>query len=882
MAGKAQKKRQISVAVSKAQPVSQAWQEMRVLAKQTRSEVTGIIGDAAAKIAAHPETSSLTQKKAFSAMAQKYLELAQKLKAKHEKAADDRINATADATANSIQSDPSPPPKKPAYAPWNGKKPYKTKLTAREKTTALNGHNIARYCAVLTQNMNASQKKSLRKAVLDATAYAQAANMTNRELQQLIAKKWSEYAGTTEDKFTDRSGRMWRDDVYIQMLVRTNLAALTRAQQVKTLVENGRDLARISAESSDSCDACSTWGGKIVSLTGATKGYPKLSDAKAAGVFHPNCTHRLEVVTQAEIDVEKANIQQPQTKPAAQPQTKPATKTAKPATQAQTAKQKVQTQTVAPDPAEGLPETLEKDTLENAIKNGKALGGSTGAKLVEINGAKFVCKTADASETQKAEHIRSEVATDNAKRALGLAVPECKTYTVAGKTVKLSEYIDGAQTLGDWWKTASNAEKQKMSATLSAEADVDAILADWDGIGLAADNILVKNGVPWHVDNGGAMGFRAQGAKKIEWQNGGFPDELFTIPGSSNNKQYIGNTRPLELIRQTGKRDWTKAINTLGGSDRDIVEKRVKEAKELAERANRFTRDGYTDDETERVAFHCLGLAKDGFRDECPKKVIPGVLPDGSDGDYGNCRTDAKQTKRAGKYTSLPMHVKAYIDANGGYYDGLIDQFKKQGIESWKMLPCLTKIVEMEARGIDPDPAHDPGLGSHGWTPAQEGSYKAAWDIWCNYSAPQRQISRETQAAYKAAFQLFLENTDFEGNDRQNREVILFRTESDIDDIKGLIPGGKYTPKQVGTAESYSIKQSAVVKGHNGTIMRVPYSRILAGYFWEPGAGMKDLFLKEEENEFNADTTGIERVFVGYVNGKVPVAQHYKIVGYRP
>lgn len=868
MAGKAQKKRQISVAVSKTQPVSQSWQEMRVLAKQTRKEVSGIISDAAAKIAAHPETSSLTQKKAFSAMAQKYLELAQKLKAKHEKAADDRINATADATANSIQSDPSPPPKKPVYAPWNGKKPYKTKLTPREKTTALNGHNIARYCAVLTQNMNASQKKSLRKAVLDATAYAQAANMTNRELQQQIAKRWSEYAGTTEDKFTDRSGRTWRDDVYIQMLVRTNLAALTRAQQVKTLVENGRDLARISAESSDSCDACSTWGGKIVSLTGATKGYPKLSDAKAAGVFHPNCTHRLEVVTQAEIDVDKANIQQPQTKPAAQP--------AKPAIQTQPAKQTVQTQTVAPvpGPSEGLPETLENETLEKAIKNGKDLGGSTGAKLVEINGAKFVCKTADASEAQKAEHIRSEVAADNAKRALGLAVPECKTYTVSGKTVKLSEYIDGAKTLGTWWQSASETDRKKMSATLSAEADVDAILADWDGIGLDADNILVKNGVPWHVDNGGAMGFRAQGEQKKEWHNGGFPDELFTISGSSNNKTYIGEARPIDLIRQAGKRDWSKAIQTLNGQDRDIVEKRVNEAKELAERADRFQAAGYTDDANERIAYHCLGLSKDGFREECPKKVRPGFDDHGADGDYDNCRTDANNTKRAGKYTSLPMHVKAYIDAHGGDYNALMEQYDSQSLGSWRIKACRTKIIAMESRGLDPDPNHDPGSSSHGFEPGQESNYAAAWNDWDGLSESEQQKLRETQLAYKAAFQLFLERTEFDGNDRQNKEVILFRTERDGVVPKTVQNGDTYTPNQVGPAESYSLIRTFVLHGANGTIMRVPYPRIQAGYLWERKPN-EALFLGDKENEFNADTGGIPRTYVGRVSDGKEVAKYY-------
>lgn len=39
------------------------------------------------------------------------------------------------------------------------------------------------------------------------------------------------------------------------------------------------------------------WGGRIVPLTGETNGYPTLAEAKAADAFHPNCTHRLEVVT---------------------------------------------------------------------------------------------------------------------------------------------------------------------------------------------------------------------------------------------------------------------------------------------------------------------------------------------------------------------------------------------------------------------------------------------------------------------------------------------------------------------------------------------------------------------------------------------------------
>ena len=678
-------------------------------------------------------------------------------------------------------------------------------------------------------------------------------------------------AGTPGDKFTDRGGRTWRDDVYLQMLVRTNLAALTRAQQVKTLTENGRDLARISDESADSCDVCSEWGGRIVSLTGATKGYPTLAEAKAAGVFHPNCTHRLEVVTQAELDAESGKDgggeKAPKAPKSPGSENDPQQKAAKAA--AKKAKKAEPEQPKSIEPEEVLPRELNAADLDEAIQKGKGLGGSTGAKLIELGGRKYVCKTAPASETNKAAHIRSEVEADNAKRALGLAVPECRLYDVGGRTVKLSVFIDGTKSLSDWWNAASEPDRKAMAKRLAADADVDAILADWDGLGLAGDNVLIdKSGVPWHIDNGGSMGFRAQGGTKDSWKTG-YPDELFTIASSSNNRRYIGDSRPLQMIRQAAARDWSKVLPFLAVQNRAIVESRVKETVELANRAAKFADQGYTDDEQERIAYHCLELVKEGFRTECQQTIKPGI-------DYGNCRTDRNKTNRAGQYTSLPMHLKDYMTRKNLDYDAVIAQFKSQSRDSWETLSCRTKIIEMESRGLNADPYKGgAGIASHGWKDSQIRHYKAAWDAWQKLTDDERERYRKSQSAYKAAFQLFLENADFEGNNRKEGYVILFRTEDKKAIPNGGKPGDTYTPTNMGAAESFSVRRTVVVMAAHGTIMRVPYSRILAGYFWEPHQGHGNLFMGDSENEFNADTTGLTRVYVGPVSDNSKVSDYY-------
>ncbi len=60
------------------------------------------------------------------------------------------------------------------------------------------------------------------------------------------------------------------------------------------LVQNGDDLIQVSVLDSQ-CPYCSAWEGKILSLTGETRGYPTVLEAVMDGLFHEGCQHVTKV-----------------------------------------------------------------------------------------------------------------------------------------------------------------------------------------------------------------------------------------------------------------------------------------------------------------------------------------------------------------------------------------------------------------------------------------------------------------------------------------------------------------------------------------------------------------------------------------------------------
>lgn len=90
--------------------------------------------------------------------------------------------------------------------------------------------------------------------------------------------------------FKDRAGRSWNMRTYTEMVARTTTMQAHLEGTANRLAEQGHDLIEISSHVG-ACKLCLPWENKVLSLTGKTPGYPTLEEAKAAGLFHPNCCH---------------------------------------------------------------------------------------------------------------------------------------------------------------------------------------------------------------------------------------------------------------------------------------------------------------------------------------------------------------------------------------------------------------------------------------------------------------------------------------------------------------------------------------------------------------------------------------------------------------
>ncbi len=95
------------------------------------------------------------------------------------------------------------------------------------------------------------------------------------------------------------SGKYWKPEVYAEMLGRTSMAATRRVSFRERYLQNGVDVVRVVPNGTVH-DVCLYWEGELLSLTGATKGLATVDQARATGLFHPNCAHRYVVATNVE------------------------------------------------------------------------------------------------------------------------------------------------------------------------------------------------------------------------------------------------------------------------------------------------------------------------------------------------------------------------------------------------------------------------------------------------------------------------------------------------------------------------------------------------------------------------------------------------------
>ena len=122
----------------------------------------------------------------------------------------------------------------------------------------------------------------------------------------------------------------------------------------------------------------------------------------------------------------------------------------------------------------------------------------------------------------------------------GVPVPSVRTIEFQSKDAVMSDWIEGAAPM--------SLGEMQLHEDVRAGFAADAWLANWDVVGLAADNIVKGPGAKaYRIDLGGSMLFRAQGKGKA------FPaevDEIETLRNPSVNKeasQVFGNLSAAEL-----------------------------------------------------------------------------------------------------------------------------------------------------------------------------------------------------------------------------------------------------------------------------------------------------------------------------------------------
>lgn len=103
--------------------------------------------------------------------------------------------------------------------------------------------------------------------------------------------------------FTDRSGRKWDMASYAEMVTRTSSGHAAIEGHMDRLTGLGVDTVYVS-DSPEECELCRPYEAAVISLSGNTVGdtlsdgakvIASMREARAAGLFHPNCSHSVSL-----------------------------------------------------------------------------------------------------------------------------------------------------------------------------------------------------------------------------------------------------------------------------------------------------------------------------------------------------------------------------------------------------------------------------------------------------------------------------------------------------------------------------------------------------------------------------------------------------------
>ena len=98
----------------------------------------------------------------------------------------------------------------------------------------------------------------------------------------------------------DKRGRNLNIAAYAKTLAYTEIANAGRTAVANAALQYDLDLVVVSSHNSKHHE-CAIFENKVLSITGKTKGYPTIEDARNVGLFHPGCLHSYTIIDPEDI-----------------------------------------------------------------------------------------------------------------------------------------------------------------------------------------------------------------------------------------------------------------------------------------------------------------------------------------------------------------------------------------------------------------------------------------------------------------------------------------------------------------------------------------------------------------------------------------------------
>lgn len=180
--------------------------------------------------------------------------------------------------------------------------------TLGERFIATEPRKVIRLATLLVQKIRGTfvpvtraHEDVFQRAVVDSELLMQTGTTTRREA---VASTVDRLITEGVDRFEAGDGKRYHLDTYVRMAGRTTAQHLMIEGQLDGMVARGKDLGVVS-DSVRECKLCRPWEGKLLSISGTSVGQTvdgllvvgTIAEAIAAGLLHPNCTHRFDPYT---------------------------------------------------------------------------------------------------------------------------------------------------------------------------------------------------------------------------------------------------------------------------------------------------------------------------------------------------------------------------------------------------------------------------------------------------------------------------------------------------------------------------------------------------------------------------------------------------------